>query len=80
MIIPDMLFVETLTSFSVQRHLKFALVDVVLLGVVANPPSAVSLKILGICRPTWYIAWTTSSGGITLSIPAKAISAEIKCL
>lgn len=44
-------------------------------GVAAMPPSAVSRKGLGKLLPTRYIASNTSSGGMGLSCPARAISA-----
>ena len=44
-------------------------------SVVAKPPSAVSFNAIGKDKPILYIAFITSSGGITLSTPAKAISA-----
>lgn len=49
-------------------------------GVRAQPPLAVSRRSGDIIRPTRNMASTISSKGITLSIPAKAISAQIKAL
>ena len=43
-------------------------------GVAAKPPRAVSRRSGCIIRPTFFMASTTSSKGITLVIPASAIS------
>src|SRR5690606_15040050 len=44
-------------------------------GVAASPPKAVSFSDTGISRPIRYIASITSSVGITLRTPARAMSA-----
>ena len=49
-------------------------------GVVAHPPSAVSLYLDGREVPTSYIALTISSKDIMFLIPLSAISAEIIAL
>ena len=48
--------------------------------VFAKPPSAVSFKETGIIRPISSNASMTSSGGITLFTPAKAISAAVMAM
>src|SRR5262249_55378815 len=47
-------------------------------GVIASPPSAVSLSDRGIASPIFTIASTTSSIGMTLSTPARAVCAPVR--
>ena len=48
------------------------------MGVAARPPSAVSLRAVGMVSPTFFMAQMTSSAGMALSIPARASSAATK--
>lgn len=49
-------------------------------GVWARPPPTVSRKAFGMADPNSNITWTTSSEGMTLRTPARAVQERVQSL